>query len=461
MNAGTVDGGSTEPATTALVTYVGGDWDSTTTIYTAPVGADMTEAVVGRYASLYHDGAVVPTTGAYMVGRISVVNVGTRQITVGAVERTLFGTLVATGTANRSLKIGGAWAGPSGAVTFPMTFLTKTISGSNFPIPRVNYKNDQTYTMTATIAFTLLGPVWHWGYTSTYGDGGYAVLQGATTGAAYIALNGGTSTSWNFAYWDIRNNGATGVATGVSLANESLAYRCKISGMRGFGIQANGSSGGCIVCECEAYGNNLNAGTSVGGIGGTGNGLIIRCVSRDNTAANASGFSVSGIITILDCIAYDNAAWGFQLASAAFCVAIGCTAYSNSGGGFQTQNGGDLLMYVENSVAVDNTGYGLTFTPGSTRAGVMFNNAFGDNSLGNIQHNTIAAVIESGTVTLGAGVRPWVDAVNGHFSINHSSVRELGRGEYLQGDGGVTRGYRDIGSAQSRSPVAPTLAIGV
>jgi hypothetical protein len=62
MNAGSLDGGSTVAGTAAAVTYTGGDWTSGTDIYIAPVGADMTEAVVGRFASLYHDGDTSPTT---------------------------------------------------------------------------------------------------------------------------------------------------------------------------------------------------------------------------------------------------------------------------------------------------------------------------------------------------------------------------------------------------------------
>jgi hypothetical protein len=466
LNAGTVDGGSTEPATTPLVTYVGGNWDATTDIYTAPVGADMTEAVVGRYASLYHDGDTAPTTLQYLIARINVVNAGTRQITLSTTQRIISGTEVATGTGNRSMRIGGAWAGPSGAIGFPMTFMGKSISGTTtVAMPRVNYKNDQVYAVTASIAPATNpanGPVWHWGYTSTYADGGYAQLSGGVAGASYSILNP-AANNWCIAYFDFVNNGATGSTTAVLIGVEGVAYRCKVHGMRGGGIYASGALG-CVMIECEAYGNNTANIANIGGLGGVGTGAVVRCVSRDNTGTNASGFYLTGNgLVALDCLAYGNGAHGFQFGGSATEIGIGCTAYANGQSGFQIQNGGDVHFHLENCVAVANTFWGITLNTTATgRNGLILNCAFGDNPSGQIQANNFGqCYLELGTVTLGAGVRPWVDAAGDSFTINHSALRGKGRGDYLQSDGGVSFAYRDIGAAQSQPYVPPILALGM
>ena len=469
LNAGSVDGSSTEPATTALAAYTGGDWNATTDVYTAPVGADMGEAVIGRYASLFHDGDTEPTINQYLLAKITAVDAGARTITLSTTNRTLMGTEVATGSANRSLRIGGAWAGPSGAVGFPMTFLHKNIAGTTDYVPRVNYKNDQVYAITATIAPVGLWATWHWGYSSTYEDGGYAEFNGGTVGASYTVINGNTSNQ-NYAYLHVINNGATGQTNAMIVASESVAFRVKVSGARGYGLVAGGSQG-CALIECEVYGCNTANVLHMGGIGGNGSGVIVRCISRDNMGSNNAGFYLSGVgMTPVDCISYGNGFTGFSLASSAYAAAIGCTAYSNGQAGFFVVNGGDVWLHLENNVAVANGTYGVALNVASSgRHGMILNCAFGDNPSGNIHYNTVHGLVELGSITLGAGVRPWVDADAGDFRINHASLKNAGRGEYLQSDGGITVGYRDIGSAQHQDDggggsivrVEPTYALGI
>ena len=192
LNAGTVDGSSAEPSVTPLATYTGGDWNSATFVYTAPVGADMTAAVVGRYASLYTDGDTQPTSSGFMVGRITSVNAAARTITFQLSFINHYGTGQATSTGNKTMRIGGAWSGPSGSLAFPFSFM---IAGNLMDAannrPRVNFKNDQQYNITSPgLSVTSpAGPTRWQGYSSTYGDGGRVVFDGGTTGASYVLLN--------------------------------------------------------------------------------------------------------------------------------------------------------------------------------------------------------------------------------------------------------------------------------
>ncbi len=184
LNAGTVDGSETEPGVNPLVTYTSGDWDGTS-VYTAPVGADMTAAQVGRFASIYVDGISAAASGQWMHARITAVNAGTRQVTVSTTARSLFGTIVTSGTGNRSMRIGGAWAGATGDCFTPVQYdLERLLKCSESNRQVESEERSDLCSNEHWIRRRWCRPG---GYSSTYMDGGIAEIQGPASGSS-IAL---------------------------------------------------------------------------------------------------------------------------------------------------------------------------------------------------------------------------------------------------------------------------------
>lgn len=461
LNAGSVDGSSTEPATTPLVTYTGGDWVAATDVYTAPIGADMTEAQVGRFASLYHDGDTAPTTNQYLVARITAVDSGARTITLSTTARALRGTEVADGTGNRSLRIGGAWSGPAGAEAFPFNLTSVgSLENASAHNPRFNVKSDQTISISAMIT-TTAGQYRIQGYTSSYGDEGLGIFDGGTSGTAYSLLN----LSANVHIWDVevRNNGATGGTStyGIGLIGATAgAFRCIAHDLRGHGIFANNSADS--IWECEAY--NCNQGNIASHAGIVLNAVgarAIRCKSYDHTTANSSGFQISTGGTVIECIAYGNAGPGFRfLGNNNVNYFKNCDAYANGGNGFElTANANTQLLIVENCNALDNGGYGIGWGAGtSPRRGVIANCGFGSGTMANTSGTVetgFPSMIEIDSVTYAADVTPWVDPDNGDFRISLAAAKNAGRGFFRETSGNDgTVGYPDIGAAQHEDAAA-------
>lgn len=454
LNAGAVDGSSTEPATSPLVTYTGGDWNATTDVYTAPVGADMTEAVVGRFAALYHDGDTVPTTNQFLIGRITAVNAGSRTITIPTTARMNLGTEVATGTGNRSLRIGGAWQGPNGAVGFPFTANVDTLEDASGNEVRVNFKNDADYSITAAIT-NAIGNSIVAGYTSSYGDGGKAVLKTPNNAASFVLL---TATQDGFSVHDFifKENGNSGAAAGVSFGpsfGRGYMYRCVVHSVRGNGFLSSGQGGRFI--ECEAYNCNLSSSANTGGFsyGGSGTYLTcVRCISHDNTGHGFGGASgQANSVQLLYCITDSNTSHGVNAASDNGHTILNCDFYNNGGSGILLNGISAGLSYIENCNFIKNGGWGINRQ--SVVSPMLIQSCgFGAGTQANTS-GTISSsngLIENNTVTYTADVTPWVDPVNGDFRINLAAAKNAGRGAFSQTASSYagTVGYPDIGAAQ-------------
>ena len=187
LNAGTRTGNSTEPGTAADLTYSSGTWVASTGVFTVASGNPQTDGVaVGDFASVYADGSTV--TG--FVGRVTARD--TTTITVSLTAKA--GTAPTDGTGNRTLKIGGAWKGPNGTDKFPFGTIASTLTNASSDPPRVNFKNDATYAITAALGPGTSG-IWYEGYTSSYSDGGRAIIDGGTSGASYYLLDMLSGTS--------------------------------------------------------------------------------------------------------------------------------------------------------------------------------------------------------------------------------------------------------------------------
>lgn len=432
LNAGTRNG-SGEPGTAADFTYASGSWVASTGVFTVAAGNPLTDGVaVGDFASVYADGSSV--TG--FVGRITARTATT--ITVSLTAR--IGAAPTDGTGNRTLKVGGAWQGPNGASGFPLSLLNSSaIQNLAGDTPRINFKNDQTYAVTATVTVNnFAGPIAYQGYTATYGDGGFAILDGGTSGAAYQltswTLNGAVLRDFHF-----RNNGGTStiaLAVSIGMSNGALVERCRFSGMRGNAVRATGT-----MIECEAYGNTGIGFDSVGGA------HLRRCVSHDNTGM---GFGVTGVHCV-GCLAYGNTSHGFGSInnSAVGPILLGCDAYNNGGSGLFINYSSPAGVYVESCSFVKNALYGINLT-GSRRVGIIRNCGFGAGTQANTSGQTtgLDAVATENLVTYPADVTPWVNPGSGNFRVNLGDAKGMGRGLFPQATGGPTVGYPDIGAAQ-------------
>lgn len=163
MNAGSTNTDAADK------TYTGGDWNATTDTYTAPVGSDFTGVANGQYAALFHDGDTTPITNQYLVGPISNLNAGARTFVLNSTGRVLLGTEVATGSGNRSVKIGGAWGPPSGTNGFPLNFFTSTFATTATNPAVLWIKSDVVMQMTSNITIAGTNIIIE-GYETTPGD---------------------------------------------------------------------------------------------------------------------------------------------------------------------------------------------------------------------------------------------------------------------------------------------------
>lgn len=463
LNAGSVDGGTTVPAAAALVTYTGGDWNATTDVYTAPVGANMTEAVVGRFASLYVDGDAAPTTNQYLVARITAVNAGTRQITLSTSARVLLGTEVATGTGNRSMRIGGAWAGPSGAVGFPLNFLqTQLVNTSSYPT-RLDMKNDQTYTVSANVAGTSSQFKHLEGFTTSYGDGGIFTLDGGTAGAAYTVFtpNNGNPGPLYVVGMELKNNGASGGSTsthGVSVAQPAAMFfhRCVFRDLRGSGIGITGGSAN--LTECEFYGCNQANVNGCGGVRAAGGMLSAKAsIFHDNAGANNDAVHMAGGYGVLsNCVMDTNGRAGLNVQTNSGVSVDACDFYNNATGiDFNTVGGtARNCNFVKNTTAGVNGG--ATSTAGTT---ILFNCGFGRGTQANGSDVANSqSVTEVGSIAYAANATPWVDPANGDFRTTLDAAKFAGRGQFLQTAAGYagTVGYPSVGASAPQHGIAPS-----
>lgn len=444
LNAGTLTGDTTEPGTSASFTYASGNFVQSTGVFTVASGNPQSDGVaVGDFASVYADGSTV--TG--FVGRVTAVS--TTTITVSTTVKS--GTAPTDGTGNRTLKIGGAWLGPNAASGFPMNFVQNTGVNSSGHLPRINYKNDATYRITANIN-NLNADIFHQGYTSAFGDFGKAILDGGTSGASYNLIGTTVGTNAWIADFEFRNNGATGNASGV-FWNTSAGgcVRCVFHDFRGSGLQSNNIT---YLIECEAYANNKNNTANLAGFHLLGAAICIRCIAHDNTGSNVNGFFGGGP-TLINCISESNGLHGFLFTGS--CVMKNLDSYLNGGDGFRSNNSSNGAIYIENSNFVKNTGYGINFAGAGKITALFMNCGFGAGTFANSggTTNAVTQAIEVGTVTYTSNISPYVDADDGDFRIYLAS-QSVGRGNFTQTASGYSGslGYPHIGAVDSRHPRA-------
>ncbi len=435
-----LNAGSTTAA--SVGNYVSGSWVSTTRIFTIPGGGTAPNSIiaVGDFVSIYLDAA---TTTAY-VARVT--NVSATTVTTSATV--LSGTLPTTGS-GFSLKAGGPWKGPNAADGFPLNFINAALVNVAGNRPRVNLKNNATYSVTAGITTAANLQVLYQGYTGSPNDGGKATIDGGTTGASYTVLTLGSSVS--FADLIFQNNGSTGSAAGIAGASRTFFERCVISGMVGFGI-SNASN----MVECEIYGCNTSNTTVLGGASCT-NSTFLRCHFHDNAGSNSSGVvaNITGAVaTFVQCVFANNGQHGINFTASNAIMIVNCDFYNNGSAGINIS--ATEFGRIENCNFVKNGTYGIDFnTANQGSIGSMFNCGYGSgtqqNSSGQTHNQTF---IESGAVTYAANITPWVAPTTGDFRIDKAAAMNVGRGAFTQTYTGSTYtghvAYPDIGSGLHR-----------
>lgn len=423
LNAGSRSGSSTEPGTSADFTYASGSWVASTGVFTVASGNPSSDGVaVGDWASVYPDGS----TTAVFIGRVTART--TTTITVSLTVKG--GTAPTDGTSNRTVKIGGAWAGPSGGTAFPFGIVNTAMQNLSSNPVRVNMKNDQTYSLTAGISVTSGVPAYIAGYTTSYGDLGRTIFDGGTSGASYSLWTlGATAGSMRLEAFEFRNNGATGSTAGVTISNTSSSFvQCVFHDFQGSGL--NGSSAVTLV-ECEFYLCNKSNTANLGGISVTGAVCMRRTIFHDNTGTNNQGAYVNGSSSaqISHCIFDSNGtSAGLRLGASANAIVENSDFYNNVGPGILIGGG---FNYVDNCNFFKNGTYGISGSSGHVQ---VYNSTYGSGTQANGSGTiSMASYDEGSPTTYASGGLPWIDAPNGDF---RNSASTAGRGSFLQTQSG-------------------------
>lgn len=433
MNGGALASGA-EPAATPVYSATNGGWNSGTGVFTPTSGNPSLTVTVGDFAHVFADGSTTPTR----IARVTAVSSTTITLSTSAGS----GTAPTTAGSGISINVGGAWLGPNGSSSFPNTFITNALKNAAGSFPRVNFKNDQTYSITASITHTNSGPMCLQGYTATFGDLGKAVIDGGTSGASYVLLNqSGAGVDLVYADFELRNNGATGSQPATDLgSSRNIYFRCVAHDVRGSGFQ-NG-----VFISCEAYACNQSNTNLAGGFASANDGIFINCISHDNVGSNNRGFYKQGQAGFFfNCIADSNGSDGFAWQHLGSVVMLECDAYNNGGNGLNKLSTTGPVI-VRNSNFINNASAGIRANgSGAEASGYVLNCGFYNNTSGATAGMSAIEVINPITYT---GV-PYVDAPNGDFRLADAAAKDTGYGLFQQIAAGYagTIGYPDIGAA--------------
>ena len=389
--------------------------------------------------------SILAATSAQLIALVSARDATT--ITLDATRRSGGAT---SGTA--TLIVGGAWRGPNGTDQFPLNHVsTATVS------PRINMKNDQTYSITAGITIPQAGPGIIQGYTSTFGDAGRFTLDGGTSGASYALL----TLAANWQLWDfvLQNNGATGNASGITAASgvNCILGRGVVRAVRGNGVAT--SSGVWYIRDVECTGCNQNNTAGLGGLMVNGGAVIERCYFHDNSGSNAVGaqlVSTSDWVAFFDCIFDTNGSHGVRFSQNGGSTHLhNCDFYANGGSGIAViGTSGTSRVVAENCNFVQNGGYGINASGAGQRTGRVINCGFGSGAAANASGtvNSLKGIDELSNVTYPSGQTPWADPANGDFRVTLAEAKDDGRGTLPTA--GTTTSAPAIGAAQPTSVAA-------
>lgn len=455
LNAGSTTG------TSAAQTYAGGTWVSGTGVFTVASGNPSSDGVtVGDFASVY---TTAGATVAQFVGRVTARDATTITLSLTAISGTAASP---SATANAcTCKVGGAWKGPNGTQGFPFNFVAGTLTNSGGDTTRVNFKNSASYLPTSAMTNATTGPVVWQGYSSSVGDGGRATIDGSTNAIALFSTSGG---GHEFADFIFTNNAASGTNTMVSSSGNGACFRrCVFHDCRGNGLNISAGS----VVECEFYACNTSNSTGTGGLSVNNGVEALRCIFHDNTGSNNSGAltgSFQNWAYFTECIFDTNGKNGLLINGNAYTKVSKCDFYNNGSPGIDINNSSGLgaanaNVTIESCNFIKNGTYGIIGNGAGGRIGSVINCGFGAGTAANSSGTTssLKGIIETGSVTYGSNLLPWVDAPNGDFRINLAAAKGAGRGTFTQTASSYAGavGYPDIGSNQHQDAGGSTVII--
>jgi len=435
VNGNNMWGGSDNGSAPKL-SLTGGDFNGTTT-YTK-TGA-ITGVAVGDYAHIFPDGGSTPA----LIARVTATTANTLTLST-----TLKWGSQASGTANRSVHVGGAFKGPNGTDWHPFNFIgSGGVSNGTTGDLKIVLKNSASYAVTASLT-TSKTNITYEGYSSTVGDGGKATIDGGGSGASYnvILLNSSFQVFKDIIFY---RNGSTGVAdliaNGSSTTGHVLFINCVFTGSKGAGFMNSSTSNTNTLLGCEAYSNAVKGFADFWGAGHT---TCINCIAHDNTGA---GFHAIG--RCINCIADTNNASGVGgFNQGASCgVFINCDSYNNTGAGFYVSaTSVGAVHFLQNCNAVKNSTYGFDCTASTTIGGWVTNCGYGKGTQVNTSGDSrLSSMTETGKVSYANNVTPWNAPTTGDFTLILADAQNAGVMTFTQTQGSYTGtvAYASIGAA--------------
>lgn len=454
QNTGSNLNAGSSTSNTALVTGTGGDWNSGTGVYTFAGATDLSGVSAGMFASVYNDGA----TEAVFVGRITAADDGADTITVSTTAKS--GTAPTTSTADdRSIKVGGAWDGPSGTSWFPLGFVAGAMTNSSGDVVRVNIKTGTYGVSDDGPTNSNAGPVVWEGYTTTAGDGTAAMSYPLITGDAD---QNGTADTLPFIGWTIsgarhevrylkfQKNGVDDPGPNAdgdymlrttSGGTGAVFYRCKFDYTWRDALRT-GAEGGYVI-ECEGNGCNVDAANTYGQFQAYASTYYLRCWAHHafkEGDAGDPGFAFQAgagqLVTYDSCVSSHNGGQGWwNVTGSPVLVMKNCIAYANGLAGIEFANisGVTATAYLENNIFAENGESGIKHlnTTWATRG---MNNAFYSNTDGEVAQGISGMLVGSVTLTGDPFVSPGTTV--GDFRLNATAgsgaaCRQGGMGAFL------------------------------
>jgi len=453
LNAGTRKGDSTVPDVNASFTYTSGTFTQGTRTFTVLSGNPSGDGVVsGDFASVVAATGTAPVVTNY-VARIDSVTASSIIFNANA----LAGTLPTDGSTT-TLRVGGAWAGPSGTGQFPFSFISPALQTASGYLPRVNFKNDKVYSVTAAMTHSLASCSFE-GFTSSYGDNGYTVIDGGT-GASYVLLT--VSGSLNkFKNFDFKQDASSSASVLVNVsASFNTFANCSFHDCRSTCLRFSQQC--CYAIECEAY--NFNKGNTAGAAAFSntvGIGCVFdSCFAHHGYVAGFIGTANQNPVMFLNCIAANiYSGYGFGVNEGQTSI-INCDAYACSGHGIwiNCTSGHNGPIVIKNCNLTKNTGYGIyrQVSAGAINPMILRNCAFGSGTEANGSGTYINSTYEDiDMLVYPVNSSPYANPTNGNFQVTLDAAKNVGRGYFMVTDSGhysaTTSGCQDIGAAPHRA----------
>lgn len=342
-------------------------------------------------------------------------------------------------------KLGGALATPGKAAT-PM------IAGNTLWIKY----SASAYPVAATIQLAQVGsysaPTRIQGYDSSRGDftANRPTLQ-ATANDVTILNPYNTCAYLTIANLIVDGNSGSYTGTQGIMGSAGAAWPQRVHIYKCRAINCNGAGGigkvaqGSVIDSCEA----IDCGSSTKGIysllNNGGASIVMNCYA-DSCGV---GFQTEHAPHV-NCIAID-CGYGFvSEGNHGVMSMFNCVAYSCDSGGFYRGGAQGWTGFLQNCIAVNNTGYGFRFE--SSNHVRLHNCAYYNNSSGNVSLGT--AAVEIGGVLLTGD--PFVNAAAGDFRLDRTAseglaCRAAGIGPYGQ------TSYPDIGAVQHGDTTVPAV----